>query len=155
MEEIPHFPEGGTLSSKEQASSEKAADWLLSHEKTAPIIPPLHYELKVSPPKKARMELKNKPEIDFERRHEVLEEHVQSEHAVSGMIPLSQVLAQYPQKSYVQSAGPSHSADGSGSIAPRRPRPKASDRSLYRRAIAAGVIGGAIVLITMYLLIIR
>jgi hypothetical protein len=153
MAEIPNLPEARSADDTEHSdlSPGRIAEWLVQHQesltnnaeanRTPPAREaPLTYELNISPSLTATVELKEKTEADFDRRHEVLDEGRQQEPSLKGMVPLGQILASYPAQRNLDRG---FSNTPSSQAKPTR-RKEFFAKPLYRRALVLGTVTGVI-----------
>lgn len=150
MEIIPNLPEENAPFEPKQAETVpvKAANWLLEHRQNTE-----KHEQKTSyekPAEVAQSEYLEEPseatETYFERRHEVLDSSQQSEVPESGMIPLAQVLANYPSRNgqplSVATIKPAQSSHGVSLT-------KFLSSPAYARAIKFGLAAGLLTLLAL------
>lgn len=131
---------------------EKAAEWLLQAEKTKKPKASREKKPKLSstaveqvPEAAAGVIPENQPEnmaeVDFERRHEVRDEPSPLPPPISGMVPLSQVLAEHPTQAAPDLEIPL--------VSTPQLQPPHSVKPLVRRMVLSGVFCGIALVLAM------
>lgn len=134
-----------------ETPSEKAGDWLVHHEEAPTELPPISYELDISPNTEPLGAKKSpeKPEYNPPDESNKSPKNPSSER----MVPLSQVLAENKGQ-YKVALDDAIPATGR-SVTSRNWHRSFSGLSVYQQAILWGIVAGGIVLILLFMTVIR